>query len=178
MDTQKVNDPFPLLKGTYEDALKMIGKPGKLTFAEFTVNQDMIKNYCAMVEDKNLSYWDEAYSKKQWGGLVAPPGMLLAWPMALVWRPDKVRDHYFISINVPFPGTTLINVGTESEFLKPVYVGDNLNVYDELVSISQEKKTRLGTGHFLKTRATFRNQKGEVVAVRINNMFRYTPAEE
>ena len=80
---EEFNVPFPLEYGTYEDALQMVGKPGNRVEAEFTVNWEMIKIYCAMEEDANPSYWDEDYARQQWGGIVAPPGLLLSWAMSL-----------------------------------------------------------------------------------------------
>jgi len=49
-------------------------------------------------------------------------------------------------------------------------------VVEELVSVSPEKKTRLGVGHFVQTLETFRRQDGTVVAKNRNTLFRFTPA--
>ncbi len=171
--TEEFNVPFPLEYGSYEDALKMVGKPDKRVVAEFSVNWEMIKIYCSMEEDANPSYWDEDYARKQWGGIVAPPGLLLSWAMSLQWHPDKERQHYFIAMKIPLPGDTLINVGTTTEFHRHLFLGDRLSVEDQLVSVSEEKTTRLGVGHFLTTQANFFNQKDELIAVQTNQLFRY-----
>ena len=154
--------PFPLTFGTYEDARKLIGQAGEKTVAEFSVTQEAIKAYCALVEDANASYWDEAYAQRQWSGIVAPPGLLLSWCMAL---------------RVPLPGDTLINVATTTEFDRHLYLGDRVSVQDRLTQISEEKDTRLGIGHFLTTEAEFVNQQGERVAVQTNQLFRYRTHE-
>ncbi|HAD09429.1 MAG TPA: acyl dehydratase [Porticoccaceae bacterium] len=171
--TEEFNVPFPLEYGSYEDALKMVGKPDNRVVAEFSVNWEMIKIYCSMEEDANPSYWDEDYARKQWGGIVAPPGLLLSWAMSLQWHPDKERQHYFIAMKIPLPGDTLINVGTTTEFHRHLFLGDRLSVEDQLVSVSEEKTTRLGVGHFLTTQANFFNQKDELIAVQTNQLFRY-----
>lgn len=171
--TEQFNVPFPLEYGTYEDALQMVGKPDNRVVAEFSVNWEMIKIYCSMEEDANPSYWDEDYASKQWGGIVAPPGLLLSWAMSLQWHPDKERQHYFIAMKIPLPGDTLINVGTTTEFHRHLFLGDRLSVEDQLVSVSEEKTTRLGVGHFLTTEANFFNQKDELIAVQTNQLFRY-----
>jgi len=170
---EEFNVPFPLEYGTYEDALQMVGKPGNRVEAEFTVNWEMIKIYCAMEEDANPSYWDEDYARQQWGGIVAPPGLLLSWAMSLQWHPDKERQHYFVAMKIPLPGDTLINVGTTTEFHRHLFLGDRLAVEDQLVSVSEEKTTRLGIGHFLTPQANFFNQKNELIAVQSNQLFRY-----
>ncbi|MBV1881981.1 MAG: MaoC family dehydratase N-terminal domain-containing protein [Pseudomonadales bacterium] len=171
------DEVFPLNFGSYEDALTLIGEKSTRIVAEFTVNWEMIKVYCSMLEDGNESHWDEEYAKKQWGGIIAPPGMLLTWPMPMQWHPTKEQIHYFIATTIPLPGSTLINVSTDSEFYKHLYLGDRVSVEDTLLAISEKKTTRLGTGHFLTTRAEFFNQKDELVAVLNNNLFRYDTLE-
>jgi acyl dehydratase len=169
--------PFPLTFGTYTDALKLVGQAGAKTVAEFSVTWEAIKVYCALVEDANPSYWDEAYARRQWGGIVAPPGLLLSWCMALEWHPTKARKHYIMALRVPLPGDTLINVATSTEFDRHLYLGDRVSVQDRLVQISEEKDTRLGIGHFLTTEAEFLDQDGARVAVQTNQLFRYRTHE-
>jgi len=164
--------------GTYEEGLKMIGARSEVRFSEIEVSWPMIKYYCAMVEDANPSYWDKEYAQRQWGGQVAPPGMLQVWMSRIQWKPGGVTPSPSLADSIPLPGDTLINVSTEAEFLRPVRVGDVLNVVDEVVSISPEKTTRLGTGHFVQTVATYRNQRGEVVARNINQLFRFTKRQK
>ena len=43
----------------------------------------------------------------------------------------------------------------------------------DLVSISEEKTTKIGTGHFITTVGEYRNQRGELVARSTNVLFRY-----
>ncbi|MFZ2209820.1 MAG: MaoC family dehydratase N-terminal domain-containing protein [Porticoccaceae bacterium] len=169
--------PFPLTFGTYTDALKLVGQAGAKTVAEFSVTWEAIKVYCALVEDANPSYWDENYARRQWGGIVAPPGLLLSWCMALEWHPTKARKHYIMALRVPLPGDTLINVATSTEFDRHLYLGDRVSVQDRLVQISEEKDTRLGIGHFLTTEAEFLDQDGARVAVQTNQLFRYRTHE-
>ena len=52
---------------------------------------------------------------------------------------------------MPLPGTTFINASNDVEFLTPIFEGDRLNVVEEVVSVSPEKTTRLGAGHFVET---------------------------
>jgi hypothetical protein len=50
-----------------------------------------------------------------------------------------------------------------------------LTAVEELVSVSPEKRTRLGVGHFVETLETYRRQDGTVVARSRNTLFRFTP---
>jgi acyl dehydratase len=79
-----------------------------------------------------------------------------------------------LATQVPLPGDTLINVSTETEFIRPIRAGERLNVTDEVADVTPEKQTRLGKGHFITTVATFRNEKGAVVAKNTNVMFRFS----
>lgn len=164
--------------GPYEEAKRMIGTKTEVRFAEVEVNWPMIKYYCALTEDANPSYWDPDFASRQWGGIVAPPGMLMTWSMPIQWRPGGVDPAPLLATQVPLPGETLINVSTESEYYRPIRVGEHLNFVEELVDVTKEKKTRLGVGHFITTVTTYRNQRGEVVAKNTNVLFRYTTEEE
>lgn len=160
--------------GTYEEALKMIGAKSDVRFSELDVNWPMIKYYCAVIEDANPSYWDLEFARRTWGGIISPPGMLQVWMQRLQWKPGGVTPAPSLADSIPLPGDTLINVSTEAEFYQPVRLGDRLNVVDEVVAISPEKTTRLGVGHFVTTVATYRNQRGEIVARNTNQLFRFT----
>jgi hypothetical protein len=59
--------------------------------------------------------------------------------------------------------------------LEPIIEGDLLTVVEELVSVSPEKQTRLGVGHFVQTLETYRRRDGTVVARCRNTLFRFTP---
>ena len=81
------------------------------------------------------------------------------------------------AIDLKLPGKSVINVGTETEFFRPIKLGEVLNAVDELIDVSDEKTTKLGIGNFVTTKATYRNGKGEVVATNTNTMFRFNPHE-
>jgi acyl dehydratase len=100
--------------------------------------------------------------------------MLQVWMSRIQWKPGGVTPSPSLADSIPLPGDTLINVSTEAEFLRPMRIGDQLSVVDEVMAISPEKTTRLGTGHFVTTVATYRNQRGEVVARNTNQLFRFS----
>ena len=159
--------------GTYEEGLRMIGARSEVRFADVEVNWPMITQYCGVIEDANALYWDLDLATARFGGMVSPPAMLQVWMMRAQWKPGGVTPAPSLADSIPLPGDTLINVGTEVEYLRPIRTGDRLNVVDEVTAISPEKTTRLGTGHFVTTVATYRNQRGEVVARNTNQLFRY-----
>lgn len=179
MTQTEAADPIEaeLVFGTYDDAVAAIGMKSEVAFGEAEVNWPMVKTFCSLVEDTNASYWDAEYATSTWGGLVAPPAMLLTWLVPLQWRPDGVTALPFVGPKVPLPGNSSINVSSETTYLRPVQLGETLNIMEEVTEVSPEKTTRLGTGHFVTTESTVRNARGEVLATRMNVMFRFQAAE-
>lgn len=166
-------DPFDLPRGSYEDALLWVGREREVQFAEVAVNHPMVKVFAAMVEDGNRSYWDEEFARRVWGQVIAPPGMLHVWLMALQWRPQGADSPYPLCAMVPLPGDTLINTRTRTVYHAPMRVGDQLNMVERVESISPEKATRLGRGHFVTTLARYRDQRGRLLAEHTNILLRF-----
>ena len=172
---------YQLAFGTYEDALQMVGAASEPRTAATAVSGARIQLFAAMVHDGNRSYWDAEYARQRWGGLLAPPALLMGWLIPPPWEPPRpsyqgsARPAGLV-LRVPLPGTTFINAANDVEFLEPIVEGDLLTVVEELVSVSPEKTTRLGIGHFVETLETFRRQDGTVVARNRNTLFRFTPA--
>jgi acyl dehydratase len=169
---------YELAFGTYEDALRMVGATSEPRTAPAAVSRARIQLFAAMVHDGNRSYWDAEYARQRWGGLLAPPALLMGWLIPPPWQPPhqaSARPAGLV-LRIPLPGTTFINAANDVEFLEPIVEGDLLTVVEELVSVSPEKTTRLGVGHFVQTLETFRRQDGTVVARNRNTLFRFTPA--
>lgn len=161
--------------GTYQDALAMVGMATEPRTAGTVVSAARIQLFAALVRDGNPAYWDTEFATKTWGGLVAPPALLMGWLIPPPWDPTGQPPVPGIAIRVPLPGTTFINAANEAEFLMPILEGDRLTVVEEVLSVSPEKRTRLGVGHFVETQDTYRRQDDAVVARNRNTLFRFTP---
>jgi acyl dehydratase len=166
---------YALPIGTVDDARALIGRRTPPRQAAFDVAWGMIQHFCAMTRDGNASYWDADFAEQQWGGIVAPPAMLLTWLMSPDWNPVSGEPEPMLPARIPLPGPSMINGSNDTTFHLPVRVGDRLSVEEELVSVSDLKTTRLGDGHFLETLSLFRNQEGALVAEVTNVLFRFTP---
>jgi len=105
---------------------------------------------------------------------------LMGWLIPPPWKPagqgSDRRPVASVALRVPLPGSTFINAANDVEFLQLIVEGDLLTVVEELVSVSPEKRTRLGVGHFVETLETYSRQDGAVVATCRNTLFRFTPA--
>jgi acyl dehydratase len=65
---------------------------------------------------------------------------------------------------------------TSQEYFHPMRPGDRLSYKIQLVSVSPEKTTRLGTGHFITSEYTYTNQNGEVVCIQPFTVLKFKPA--
>jgi acyl dehydratase len=170
---------YQLTFGTYEDALRIVGAKSEPRTAAAAVSGARIQLFAAMVHDGNRSYWDTEYARQRWGGLLAPPALLMGWLIPPPWQPSHQGSARppaaSVVLRVPLPGTSFINAANDVEYLAPIIEGDRLTVVEELVSVSPEKRTRLGVGHFVQTLETYRRQDGTVVATNRNTLFRFTP---
>lgn len=164
-----------LVFGTYQDALRMVGVATAPRTAGAVVSAARIQMFAALVRDANSSYWDTEFAVNTWGGLLAPPALLMGWLIAPPWEPTGRRPVLSIAIRVPLPGITFINAANEAEFPLPIVEGDQLTVVEEVLAVSPEKRTRLGVGHFVETQETYSRQDGAIVARNRNTLFRFTP---
>lgn len=161
--------------GTYQDAQAMVGVATAPRTAGTVVSAARIQMFAALVRDRNPAYWDTEFATRTWGGLLAPPALLMGWLIPPPWEPTGRPRVPAIAVRVPLPGTTIINAANEAEFLLPIIEGDRLTVVEEVLSVSPEKRTRLGVGHFVETQDTYRRQDDAVVALNRNTLFRFTP---
>jgi acyl dehydratase len=174
--TDEEND-WHLVFGTFEEARAMIGTKSEIGIAEVDIEWPMIKYFCASVEDANPSYWDADFAEREWGAVISPPGMLMAWYMPIPWRPTGRPRVPGLAPRVPLPGANMLNQSTESQFFDHIRVGDRLSFYDEVIDVSPEKRAGVGPGHFVTTTMTFSNSAGKRVATNTLTVFRYSPAE-
>jgi len=165
---------YGLNVGSYEEGLTHIGRPSEPRFAELPVNEAMVRQFVSAVRDPNPLYWDQELATQVCGSGVAPPAMLTAWVTPQNWRPDYVADPAAaLLVAVPLPGDSMINISSEIEFFDHLRIGDRLNVVEEVESISEEKQTRVGPGHYLTVVGRFRRESGELVALQRNVMLRF-----
>lgn len=154
----------------------LIGKESDPQPVPEAINRAMARHWCEMVEDANPIYFDEAYADDTWlEGTFAPPTMLYTWRMAPVW-PEVERESATSGLQLEGCTATLA-VNAVQEYELPLRYGDTLTFTSAISAISDEKTTRLGTGHFVTTTETFRNQRGEVVGTHSFTLFMYRPAQ-
>jgi uncharacterized protein len=144
------------------------------------VNQAMIRHWCEAIGDANPVYVDAvAAAASVHGDIIAPPTMLQAWIMRGV-RP-RPRDGGSASDELmrllDAQGfTSVVATNCEQEYRRDLHLGDRLSVTSTIEAVSEEKKTALGSGHFVTTRNTYTDQHGDVVATMRFRILKFRPA--
>lgn len=156
-------------------------------FGQDAVNQAMIRHWVEAMEDPNPAYTsDEAARATGRPGVVAPASMLQAWTMrgyaatqALARGEAAPGAEGFAELIATLDEagyTSVVATDSDVEFHREVVPGDRISVDEVVESISPEKTTGLGTGRFVTTVRTYRDQHGETVGVQTWRTLRYRPA--
>jgi uncharacterized OB-fold protein/acyl dehydratase len=143
------------------------------------VNQPMIRHWVEAVGDENPVYTDPAAAERSvHGQVVAPPVMLQAWVMRGV-RPrpatgGNARDELMRLLDgAGF--TSVVATNCEQEYHRYLHLGDHLSTTTVIESVSDEKATGLGVGHFVTTRVEYRTDDGELVATMRFRILKFKP---
>jgi hypothetical protein len=127
----------------------------------------MIRRWCEAMGERNPLYLDErAAAAGRHAGIVAPPGMLEVWTMGRFSPAGEAQGHgALLGIqHLDTAGfTAVVATNLEQEYLRYLRLGDLVTQKVYLEEVSDEKRTALGTGHFLNYRYEFSDQAGTPV---------------
>ncbi len=145
----------------------------------------MIRHWAAAFEDANPVYVDaERAAASRFGAIVAPPLMLQTWTMATPTitgirerggAPTETGEGGALAVldEAGFVGTLASN--SEFEFERYLGLGDMISSSTVIESISDEKQTRIGPGHFVTWVSTYVDQSGEVVGRQRFRILKFKP---
>ncbi|MEY9938086.1 OB-fold domain-containing protein [Streptacidiphilus sp. MAP5-3] len=118
------------------------------------VNAPMIRHWCEAMGDANPAYAG--------ADAVAPPAMLQAWTLPGLGgprSPNGGRSEHFDALMAALEAagcTSVVATDCEQEYRRPLRIGERV-LFDAVIeSVSDEKRTALGTGHFVTTRMDLR----------------------
>lgn len=161
------------------------GGSGRPTVAPDPVNQPMIRHWAHALDDMNPVYLEPEFAEaSRFGGIVSPPVMLQTWTMPSP-KLDGIKERGGAPIEVEGNPTAFLDeagytstVATNSEFEIERYprLGDVISATSVFESVSEEKKTALGTGYFLTWVLTYSDQHGEVLGRQRFRVLRFRPA--
>lgn len=141
------------------------------------VNLPMIRHWCAAFEDENPRYLDP-------NDPVAPPLMLQTWTFptpritGMAERggaPVESTGETALTVldEAGFTGTLASN--SEFEIERFLHLGEVVTATNRLESVSEEKQTRLGPGHFVTWSTTY-TVDDEVVGRQLFRVLKFRPS--
>jgi acyl dehydratase len=149
------------------------------------VNIPMIRHWTAAFEDHNPVYLDAAAAAEtRFGEIVAPPLMLQTWTMQTPvitgirergGAPTAVVGESPLSMLDGAGFTATLASNSEFEFERYLRIGDEISARTVVESISEEKQTRIGSGHFVTWVTTYTDQNGEVVGRQRFRILKFRP---
>ncbi|MGH3958587.1 FAS1-like dehydratase domain-containing protein [Mycobacterium sp.] len=165
----------------------LVGQPtgsGKPSVAPDPVNQPMIRHWAHALGDMNPVYLDPEFAAaSRFGGIVSPPAMLQTWTMPSP-KLDGIAERGGAPIEITTNPMAFIEeagftgiVATNSEYEIERYprLGDVVTSTTVIEDVSDEKKTALGTGHFVTWVTTYVDQDGEVLGRQRLRVLRFRP---
>jgi hypothetical protein len=163
----------------------LIGRPmGPPSVAPDPVNQPMIRHWAAAMEDHNPVYTDPAVAAaSRFGGIVAPPLMLQTWTMptakisGIAERGGAPTEEALNPLTPLDEAGFIATLATNSEFeiVRYLRLGEIITSTMVMESISDQKQTRLGPGHFITWVTTYRDEQGAVVGRQTFRILKFRP---
>jgi len=133
----------------------------------YEIEKGMIKRFVQAVDDPNPLWQDEEYARKtRYGGTIAPPLFVVVLGF----------DEFDKQIAALMSGR--LHAGTEFEYFKPVRAGDVITVTRKVADIREREGKKLGKMAFITFEITYKNQKGELVAICRQTTIGYKPQGE
>jgi uncharacterized OB-fold protein/acyl dehydratase len=143
------------------------------------VNQPMIRHWVEAMGDQNPVYTDpEAAKRSVHGEVIAPAVMLQAWVMrGIAPRPSEggsAQDDLMQLVESE-GFTSVVATNCEQEYDRMLHLGDHLRTRTVIDSVSEEKQTGLGVGHFITTRVEYETLDGEPVGRQMFRILKFRP---
>ena len=146
------------------------------------VNQAMIRHWAQAMGDTNPVYTDpEAAAASVHGEIIAPAVMLQAWTMQGLapggGRSANAENEQDSLLNlVESRGfTSVVATNCEQEYDRMLHLGDHLMTRSVIESVSEEKQTGLGVGHFITTKIEVLTTDGEPVGRQLFRILKFKP---
>jgi acyl dehydratase len=152
-----------------------LGELGPVSPAGDPYTRTQIIRYLASYGDDNPLFWDEDYAAKtRWGGIIAPPRMLISGPLAdprsVTQPPDPTKKGF--SAQDVLQGVFAMISGTRIVFEQPVRIGDSLTVQSGPHDVIERRSRMAGRSVEQVMKSIYRNQRGEVVATAYGSVIR------
>lgn len=158
--------------------------------ARYVANEAMIRNWVEALDDFNPIYVDadEARANGR-DDVVCPPAMISTWVMSGYRRYREIRANRAAGVVEDFAYarlmaeldaqgfTSVVATDVEQEYLREVVPGTHVTCHFVIESVSEEKTTGLGAGHFITLHKTYVDAEGETLVEERFRLLRFKPKE-
>ncbi|MSP78921.1 MAG: hypothetical protein EXR67_05150 [Dehalococcoidia bacterium] len=156
---------------------QFLGLETKPVQGRYPVEYDPIRRHCHMTGDMNPLFLDPTYgAKSKYGAVIVPPPLVAYFGVPGVWPPRSLEEPRLPAI--PMPGNRSIAMMVETEWHKPVKVGDRLSSmsrYADLYFLS----IRLDwCAVWVTTQNILSNQHGDAVATVMQMSLRHRGVDQ
>jgi uncharacterized OB-fold protein/acyl dehydratase len=153
---------------------RVIGPPA---LALDAVNEAMIRHWCDAIGDANPIYVDDEVARANGhDGIVAPPTMMQAWSMrGLGGRTGTTAQDDLLRLLDSVGFTSVVATNCEQDYVRYLRIGDRITTTVTIESVSEEKQTALGAGHFVTSLQEYRDDAGEIVGTQRFRILKFAP---
>jgi acyl dehydratase len=132
--------------------------------AREAIGRASLRYFALAIGEDDPLYYDDAYAARAgYRSAIAPPTFVVESCQYAHQAPDA--DGYIgHEWRLPLAGCRLIRAGNDYEFHQPVYPDDEVSVTFRLEHIEERARRRGGSQLFVTALATYRNQRGELLA--------------
>ena len=161
------------------EMLSWIGRQSMTSSLPIMTTSD-IRRYMDATADRNPLWCDDEYARAAGYKRRLLPPTLVGWvPFSIRENPDGSRaEAPDLRRQVPLPKnfTNLRNAGSETEWLQPVYPGEQLSTQSALVDIVA-RQGRAGWGIYITEEEQILNGDGDIVMRRRHTMALFAEAK-
>ena len=156
--------------------------------ARYAVDEAMIRNWVEAHDDWNPVYLDqEAARETGRPSVVCPPAMVSTWVMAGYRRYRELRQQRAAGQIEDFPYsrmmrelddagyTSVVATDVEQEYVRELVPGDHVTCHFTIESISEPKRTGLGSGRFITLLKRYTDADDETVCNERFRLLRFKP---
>jgi hypothetical protein len=158
--------------------------------ARYDVNEAMIRNWVEALDDRNPVYVDADEARRHGRtDVVCPPAMVSTWVMAGYRRYREIQRNRAEGVVEDFAYARLMNdldragftsvvaTDVQHDYHREITPGRHVTCRFVIESVSGEKATALGAGHFITLHKTYVDQDEQVLAEERFRLLRFRPKE-
>jgi acyl dehydratase len=152
-----------------------LGAPGPMSPESDPYTHWAITRYLASAGDDNPLFWDDQYAAKtRWGGVIAPPRMLIEGTSETpgsVTEPIDETKVTFMGEDV-LQGVFAMVSGTRIVFEQPIRLDDRIRAQSSPHDVIERKSKMAGRSLELVNKTVYYNQREQVVATAYDSVIR------